>query len=473
MTQPWPPPQQPPPGGGWNQGTGWGWPQSPTAGQRLAAGWQQQAVGSWQQQPGSAQQQPASQGWPPPASALQQPAPQASGGWRPAAQPQPLAAQPQPWGYPPPAQGFTGRPYGPPPVYRGGGGGGCLKGLLIAGALGITVLLVSLALLGIFLRTVTGAYPTASTRTSASARATATAITRTPSMTASARPPSPSASPTATVPTRTPSTSATPSATPIPGPSGVGKADTDPKPVPQPGTWTRASTLTKNNPLYKRTVKVPTRCGVGLIDPAAITASALKKHLDRMAGCLTMVWRPQVRAAGFTMPYPPVTVYTGDSTSPCGRMNAHNAFYCSGSQRIYFGTQLHEILPDRDYAYDLIMAHEYGHAVQARTGIFTSAFAYYYAATGEERRRIMRRVELQADCFAGAGMNALSRYTRLTASDRRGFAEIARAIADDTMTGKVLEHGSADARERWLKRGLGTASLKGCNTFTASNVNVR
>lgn len=322
-----------------------------------------------------------------------------------------------------------------------------------------------------FLNAVTGGTPTTSTRASSSARVPTASATRTPSLSPSATAPSPS--PTVTTPSSTPTPSTKPSATPIPGPSGVGKADTNPKPVPQPGTWTRASTLTKNNPLYKRTVKVPTRCGVGLIDPATIKASALKKHLDRLAGCLTMVWRPQVRAAGFTMPYPPVTVYTGDSTSPCGRMNAHNAFYCSGSQRIYFGTQLHEILPDRDYAYDLIMAHEYGHAVQARTGIFTSAFAYYYAATGEERRRIMRRVELQADCFAGAGLNALSRYTGLTASDRKGFAEIARAIADDTMTGKVLEHGSADARERWLKRGLGSAALKGCNTFTASNGNVR
>ncbi|MCW3157555.1 neutral zinc metallopeptidase [Micropruina sonneratiae] len=465
MNQPWPPPQQPL-SGGWNQGTGWGWPQSSSAGQRLAAGWQQQAVGGWQQQPGGPQPQFPSQ---------QVGAQQSPTGWQQA----PVGGPPstgwqappptrQPWGYPPPGQGFVG-PYRSGPA-SGRGGGGCLRAAVISAALGVAVLVVLLALFGLFLSAVTGP-STAST--SATARVPSPASSRTPTPTPRVSSTSPTARATATASGTAPTTPTTTSAAPIPGPSGVGKADKDPSALPEPTSWSRASTWTKNNALYGRSVKVPTRCGVGLIDPATISSSALKAHLNRLAGCLTMVWRPQVRAAGFTMPYPPVTVYTGDSTSPCGRMNAHNAFYCSGSQQIYFGTRLHEILPERDYAYDLIMAHEFGHAVQARTGIFTSAFAYYYSETGAERTRMMRRLELQADCFAGAGMNALSRYTGLTASDREGFVEIARAIADDTLTGKVLEHGSAKARARWLDRGLGSAALKVCNTFTASNATVR
>jgi len=47
------------------------------------------------------------------------------------------------------------------------------------------------------------------------------------------------------------------------------------------------------------------------------------------------------------------------------------------------------------------------------------------------------------------------------------------AIADDTLTGVISQHGSAKARTRWLALGLGTSAIKPCNTFTASADQVR
>lgn len=266
----------------------------------------------------------------------------------------------------------------------------------------------------------------------------------------------------------------TPTPGALPGPRGVGVPDQRPGALPQPSTVAQAGRWLTNNAVYGRRVAVPTKCGLPLIDPRKISAAALERHLTRTAGCLTMVWRPALRAAGFAMPYPVVTVYTGALNSPCGRLDTYNAYYCSANQRIYFGRLLHRLLPDRDYAYELILAHEYGHAVQGRTGIFAAGFLYRYnASSTAKQNEYLRRMELQADCFAGTAMNALASTTGLNASDRRGFAEVLTAIADDTLTGTIQQHGSAKARTRWLAAGLATPAVNACRTFNAASANVR
>ncbi len=291
----------------------------------------------------------------------------------------------------------------------------------------------------------------------------------TPTQTRTTTAPSPTTTPTAT-------TSAVPPKQPTkagPRPSGVGRPEPKPAPAPWPTSWSVASRWTKQNPLYRGRV-APTRCAIPLIDQERIKAAALERHLELVAGCLTMAWRPTVQVAGFQMPYPVVHVYAGAATGPCGRMDAYNAYYCSASQRIYFGLQLREILPAQDFAYDLILAHEYGHATQGRTGIFGSGLAYAQAAeTPAKRSVVIRRMELQADCFAGLAMNSLAGSSGFTSADRSGFAVLIKAIADDTLTGRIGDHGSAKARARWLNRGLAGPQVSACSTFTAAAKLVR
>ena len=83
-----------------------------------------------------------------------------------------------------------------------------------------------------------------------------------------------------------------------------------------------------------------------------------------------------------------------------------NAFYCSADQQIYFSNLLRRPCRssrDDKWAADVVMAHEFGHALQGRTGILVSS-----ARPGPERRRQVgpscirsRRLETQADCFSG------------------------------------------------------------------------
>lgn len=409
----------------------------------------------------------------------------------------PWPQQGQPWGQPvgwgatgqfQPPTGYAspGQPSGPQPPRRGG----ALRALLLAGALVIVVALAGLAMVGLLRRDDENSSPTTPSQESTPAAPTSAPV---PSTSEPGLTPEPSVAvptlylPTTTftpapqtpTPTTAPPTTPAPAPTstspqPIPTPSGVGSPDKKPKDLPYPSTLAQAKKLTNTNKLYSQTVAVPTECGMPLIKPAKISKKNLQKHLTRVAGCLTMVWRPAVRAAGYSMPYPVTTVFTGQITSPCGDLYGYNAYYCSGNQRIYFDTQLYEILPDRDYSLDLIMAHEYGHAVQGRTGILISAFVQINnASTAAKQRQINRRLELQADCFAGIGMNALAHYTGIDKTDRKGFADIMRAIADDTMIGRIDVHGSAKARARWLNRGLDSAKLSVCRTFTAKADKVR
>ena len=56
------------------------------------------------------------------------------------------------------------------------------------------------------------------------------------------------------------------------------------------------------------------------------------------------------------------------------------------------------------------MAHEFGHALQGRTGILISAHALGQESGGQGTElQYMRRLETQADCFSGMFVRAVSR----------------------------------------------------------------
>jgi predicted metalloprotease len=93
-----------------------------------------------------------------------------------------------------------------------------------------------------------------------------------------------------------------------------------------------------------------------------------------------------------------------DDAPPCASAAsevAGNAFYCSTKDVVAWDAE--ELLPTLqkiygDFVIPVVMAHEWGHAVQARSNFIA--------------RTVTK--ELQADCFAGAGQNT----PRTTASSR-------------------------------------------------------
>lgn len=124
----------------------------------------------------------------------------------------------------------------------------------------------------------------------------------------------------------------------------------------------------------------------------------------------------------FQLPYEgpdEVVAYTDGVDTPCGAAVPNNAFYCALDHRIYY----HEPFIDRqleqigDFAVVFVLAHEWGHLMQANLGLLT-----------EDTFTIA--LELQADCLAGA-------YT--ADADKRGLLE-----QGDTDEGVVTLINSGD-----------------------------
>ena len=86
---------------------------------------------------------------------------------------------------------------------------------------------------------------------------------------------------------------------------------------------------------------------------------------------------------------PRLVPYVRPFMTPCGIATLNNAFYCPSSNSIYFDNNfLYSFYRNiGDYAAVIILAHEWGHLVQAQSGI---------------PRGLNIQLELQADCFAGS-----------------------------------------------------------------------
>lgn len=263
-------------------------------------------------------------------------------------------------------------------------------------------------------------------------------------------------------------------------PTGVAKPDLNPPDIPVPKTYAQAEQWLVANPVYAQTVPVPTNCTVGQINPATASVKQLEQHLNNLTGCLVMVWQGPVTQAGFLLPRPPVTVYTEPITTACGTLDEVNAVYCAGDQRIYFAKSLYKIFPpeiaELPFLVDLVIGHEFGHGIQARTGILVSSMAFEQEATKAQAAGLSRRLEQQADCLSAQFVQSVSEASSMSATDKKNMKVIAYNLGDDVLSGKVGyvgDHGSGKARQRWFTAGLDSAIVDVCNTYTADESAVR
>lgn len=258
--------------------------------------------------------------------------------------------------------------------------------------------------------------------------------------------------------------------------------DKNPPAVPGPKNMAAAVTLTKDNPLYEQTVPVPTNCRMQNNQSVnAMSASQKEAHFNELMGCLMTVWVNPVEDAGFTLPRPQVYVYTQPIKTACGDFDDVNAAYCAGDQRIYYSNDLLNSFPrsvsQANYAAEVVLAHEFGHAIQARTAILISEkYLEQDASSDATRQQLSRRTEVQADCFAGEYVQSVAQSQNLTSSDLQSLERLIYNMGDDILTGKqdyVGGHGTGKARQDWFGRGLRDAHLTTCNTFVAPANEVR
>lgn len=253
-----------------------------------------------------------------------------------------------------------------------------------------------------------------------------------------------------------------------------------PPPLPNPTDRVEARKLLEGNALYAQVAPRPIRCDLADFNPKTATRAQTEQHLSELTACLMKEWDGVLSAAGYRAVRPQVTIYNGAIDSPCGRITTNPAFYCPADQGIYFPETYGKQMPPRAstrLTVLAVIAHEFGHAIQGRTGILSAQYALSTGQSREEKLADSRRVELQASCFGGRFIGALAQSMAITDEERAALIEGWKLGGDDAQANDpnaVGDHGLGATQVRWLTAGMDTPGpLSVCNTWIAPDDQVR
>ena len=191
-------------------------------------------------------------------------------------------------------------------------------------------------------------------------------------------------------------------------------------------------------------------------------------------------WTKDFAARGREYRHAKLVLFTNQTETACGGGDAATGpFYCPNDERVYIDLGFFDVLQSKlgakgQFARAYVVAHELGHHVQNLLGIEKRAQSG--AMKGASSNSV--RLELQADCFAGVWAHSAQARNLLETGDIESAIGAASRIGDDVLqkeeTGRVrpesFTHGTAEQRERWLKRGFDSGDLNQCDTFTASSL---
>jgi predicted metalloprotease len=216
------------------------------------------------------------------------------------------------------------------------------------------------------------------------------------------------------------------------------------------------------------------------------TGEEANEILDcRMKGAATsldLYWETQVE--GYVAPQ--LILFSGSVGTGCGNAtSAVGPFYCPPDQTVYIDTAFFDQLQTQfgatgqSLAQMYIVAHEWGHHIQNIVGTMNGLDLQDQGPTSDGVR-----LELQADCYAGAwvaassdtedssGIALLKEPTDAEIADALNAAEV---VGDDYIqenlgSGQVnpetWTHGSSEQRQSWFRTGF-TQGVGACDTFAA------
>ncbi|NIJ13524.1 hypothetical protein FHU38_003868 [Saccharomonospora amisosensis] len=232
-------------------------------------------------------------------------------------------------------------------------------------------------------------------------------------------------------------------------------ARTSARPAAQPQD---SALLTAGVSLGKVTCDLP-RLGAG--------RPALRAYYRAQLRCLDAAWKPALDRAG--VPFEPVRVRIVDEPrTACGALPPQEeatGLYCDKDMTIY--------LPrDRTLAafglareaHVATLAHEYGHHVQHLSGILAAVNRRLARVEPDspQDKELGRRVELQANCFAGMFLGSASGSGAVS-------VDLAEAAVDDFRNWVDSEtHGSSRTQRRWAMRGYHGKTVAACDTWQAT-----
>jgi predicted metalloprotease len=173
-----------------------------------------------------------------------------------------------------------------------------------------------------------------------------------------------------------------------------------------------------------------------------------------------------------------LVLFWDETRSGCGDAAAEvGPFYCPADERVYIDLGFYRELATRfgapgRFAQAYVIAHELGHHVQNQLGIAAKVRAAQRRDPSRQNA-LSVRMELQADCLAGAWAKAAQDRGLLDPGDLEQGLGAAAAVGDDRLqraaAGRVrpesFTHGSAAQRARWFRTGFEAGTVAACDTF--------
>jgi predicted metalloprotease len=182
--------------------------------------------------------------------------------------------------------------------------------------------------------------------------------------------------------------------------------------------------------------------------------------------------------------------FSGQVQTSCGGATSGSGpFYCPADQLVYIDLTFFETLQEQFgaegglFVNAYVIAHEYGHHVQNLLGTNQQVTP---GETGPASGTV--RLELQADCYAGAWANHAETVpdesgepliAEITADDVDRALDAAGRIGDDFIQRELgggnvdqdaFTHGSSEQRQRWFTTGYETGDPARCDTFATDDL---
>lgn len=237
--------------------------------------------------------------------------------------------------------------------------------------------------------------------------------------------------------------------------------------------YTLASAWSKvrYNKLYSTPTMPASRCTEPKIP--LDTAARILAYDKAMMDCLGKVWPSIITKAGGTYVRPTLVVhgYSAFNTR-CGRATA-KGYYCSYSNgQIYIQWQQIATFWRQNQAFARAyatntLAHEYGHHVQARTGILAASWwRQAHMSTTAAKLQESRRRELQAACLGSVYIGANRAYYPLSGAILTQWKYLISHSGD--MPGQPRDHGTWTNHNFWSSAGYNGRHAASCQTFPAA-----
>jgi predicted metalloprotease len=207
-------------------------------------------------------------------------------------------------------------------------------------------------------------------------------------------------------------------------------------------------------------------------------------RMEGAAESLDTYWTSEARSLGISYTAPEFFLFQDSTDTSCGQASAATGpFYCPPDRAVFLDTAFYDDLQSQygssggPLAQMYVVAHEWGHHIQQLQGSFANTDR---SGTGASSGSV--RVELQADCYAGAwvgdaattkDVNGETFFEPITRSQITDALSAASAVGDDSIqeraTGRVdpdsFTHGSSEQRQRWFLRGYQQGATS-CDTLS-------